>query len=518
MPLFASTKIEGPRHSWQVQLYDRAESADSSGHLLKLLAPPVRKVGTPGAGPLAPLMAHRVDLEFKDDGARLADLMKGRPDRDFVLRVLRDGAPDFEGLATLEAGKRALRRQITRRLGLTAYDGLESLKERPFDGTGTRSVLRWIYEALLHTSLTWLGLHAYSDWQQAGGATGLGAIYVPARHFEEDTSWHDVLTELLELFGLVLQQHAGAWVAVQRSLRASSSLPAPEVIGAQDPDGLGEQVVDTAALARSGGPAQRPQVQRLAPLGSAELEWSFEQTVLENKSFDEDGFPLKGWTYVGVEVEDTSDGTAVVHDAATDHVEQRFNAPLRREGDEDPSVEIRLRFSTSGDSARPRVGVAEFRFDDAVTGDAYWLTGPPTNTEWKASEAYLEESALSDTPIQNPSWKIQPMPGSGRGTLTVRTRFDDGGGAYDALDVFRVAILFYPHPDKEVDGVAQHERGRWTLRGSGWGQYAGVPEALRRDLYDLIYCRSQAYERAGRLDTVHRSSVPRSVEPIFNYL
>jgi chitodextrinase len=300
---------------------------------------------------------------------------------------------------------------------------------------------------------------------------------------------------MLQVFGLVLQQHAGAWVAVQRSLRASSSLPAPEMIGAQDPGGLGEQVVDPAALARGGGPAQRPRVQRLAPLASAELEWSFEQTVLENRSFDEDGFPLKGWTYVGVEVEETGDGTAVVHDAATDYVEQRFNAPLRREGAEDPSVEMRLRFSKSGDSDNPSVEVAEFRFDDAVTGDAYWLKGPSTETEWKASEVYLEESSPSgSTPIQNPFWVIPPMPGSGRGTLTVRTRFDDGGGAYDALEILRLAVSFLSHSDSDVSGVAQHERGRWTLRGSGRREHK-----LQTRLGTRVFRRRRAQPRAGVL-------------------
>jgi PKD repeat protein len=460
--------FDGARHTWDVQLQDASLSAHQDDKLLAT-APPRRKVGNSGAqDPLPPLLPTRLELKVRDEGRLIRDAMQGRPATDFRLVVRRDAALYWRGVVGLEPGQEELGRP-SGGVQLTAHDGLALLKERSFSGSGTRSVARWIYDLLGQGPVT-RPLHTYSTWAaSAQTEAALQGLYLPASALaasapstggsEEERSVYDVLEMVCRTFGLQLAAMRGEWIAVQRSYRLQDTLAdAPE--GEAANDRALRVALPEGDIPRSGGQARAPKRLSMPPAQHMEMRWEFQQRAFRNGRFDAEGGPLAGWEASGVSVIEEEDERNVRHDAPSDYVRQRFQAPPY----EDAVVRAKGVVNRT-DAQRDDVYFGQLLYHDLAGGQTYSL-GRGSFIEndlyqgvWNTgTDSYLYNYDAYDGPDKVIAYQLAPLPSGGAGYFELTSHFKpdpdgDGTDNFNYLDLHELA--FEPPAEGYAAAVAR---------------------------------------------------------------
>jgi chitodextrinase len=177
-----------------------------------------------------------------------------------------------------------------------------------------------------------------------------------------------------------------------------------------------------------------------------EMRWEFQQRAFRNGRFDADGGPLAGWEASGVSVIQ-EDERNVRHDAPSDYVRQRFQAPPYE------GAVVRAKGAVSrANTPRDDIYFGQLLYHDLVSGSTYSL-GRDSFIEsdlyqgvWNTgTDSYLYHYDAADGLDEVVSYQLPPLPSGGAGYFELTSHFKtdpdgDGTDEYNHLDLHELAF------------------------------------------------------------------------------
>lgn len=410
-----------------------------TGNTLRVTGGPVRYAGRPNTdNPLKPLIKSRIEFRAWDKGRVLYDAIDGRPDTDFRLNFYKDSNLYFKGVIKADLEEVFSTRDNPSIL-FAGYDGLQLLSRKTFDLTGTVDVAQWIYDILSGLPYS-LELHTYASWEQDGQnrqhLNGLRLSDTALTHGLTDPTYLEVLERITETFALQLFQYDGKWWAVQRSYRLENTLIDEPVGTLTTIDQDLRRTLNDADIAMEGGADIREPKRRTAdPLPSAKARYEFSYVQFQNGEF-EDG--ETGWNFSGATHVSDTDSYAS-HTTSTDFVSQEPTESLYDYDNIGLQVTFRGEFVGS---SFPAQDIGQARFHDTHNDQFHYLA---ENGTWSTTTTNVSTSSGQqgfDIDIA-----ADPLPGSGVGTLRLRTFFDrdpdgDGTNEVDELRMYETRMFY----------------------------------------------------------------------------